>query len=204
MKRLFYFFLLSMPHLYKWLLLHNHSVIQAKPLSLSLMYFKFSLHFLSGFIHKKLLKTEACLSCCEYLKNCTIRSSSKFIDFVNRGLLFKPNSSLNLIVKIADSCFKIECNVGNILQQKNLLQKICLQVMRILDERHPKIFSQLDTHIDHNNLQNAKSHKSLMIQKIVTSFLSIRFKHYCKEFNQNVLDKRFRRVALKTVHFQGQ
>ena len=87
----------------------------------------------------------------------------------------------------------IEVNVGIILQQKNLLQKICLQVMRILDARHPKIFSQLDTHIDCNNPQNAKSHKTLIIQKIVTTFLSIRFKHYCEEF------KRF-----KTVHFQGQ
>ena len=137
MKRLFYFFLLSMPHLYKWLLLHNHSVIQAKP-GTSLMYLNFLCIFLVGLFIKKLLKTEACLSCCEYLKNCTIQSSSKF-DFVNRGLLLvKPNSSLSLIVNIADSCFKIECNVGNILQQKNLLQKNCLQVVQILDARHPK------------------------------------------------------------------
>ena len=90
----------------------------------------------------------------------------------------------------------------NSAAKKSFAKKICLQVMRILDARHPKIISQLDTHIDCNNLQSDRSHKSLMSQKIVTTFLSIRFKHYCKEFNQNVLDKRFRRAALKTV--QGQ
>ena len=66
------------------------------------------LHFPSGFIHKKLLKKEQCLSCHNYLENCTIRSSSKFVAFIDRGYLFKPNSLLNLVVKIANSCFLFE------------------------------------------------------------------------------------------------
>ena len=53
------------------------------------------------------------------LKNCTVQSSSRFIDFVNRGLLFTPNSSLNLIVKIADSCLK------SMSQSKSMWESFC-------------------------------------------------------------------------------
>ena len=53
------------------------------------------------------------------LKNCTVQSSSRFIDFVNRGLLFTPNSSLNLIVKVADSCLK------SMSQSKSMWESFC-------------------------------------------------------------------------------
>ena len=162
------------------------------------------LHFPSGFIHKKLLKKEQCLSCHNYLENCTIRSSSKFVAFIDRGYLFKPNSLLNLVVKIANSCFLFEKQKKDLLQQKNILRTITVKVLRILDSRHPNIFSDLDSHVDPANLFRFESHKSLMIKKIVSAFISIRLKHFCKEYNSCFLDKKFKRVALKTIHFQGQ
>ena len=76
--------------------------------------------------------------------------------------------------------------------------------MRVLDSRYPNIFSQLDSHVDPSNLLKLESHKSLMIKKIISSYLSIRLKHFCKEYNENVLDKKFKRVVYKSVHFQGQ
>ena len=161
------------------------------------------LHFLSGFIHKQLLKKEQCLSCHNYLENCTIRTSSKFLDFINRGTLYKPNSSLTLVVKIANSCFLLEKQNTDILQQKKILQRITTKVLRVLDTQHPKIFSQLDTHVDPQNMFNCESHKTVMLKKIVSSYISIRLKHYCKEYNENFLDKKFKRIALKSFHFQG-
>ena len=91
-----------------------------------------------------------------------------------------------------------------ILQQKKILQRITTKVLRVLDSQHPTIFSQLDTHVDPQNMFNCESHKTVMLKKIVSSYISIRLKHYCKEYNENFLDKKFKRIALKTIHFQGQ
>ena len=114
------------------------------------------------------------------------------------------NSLLNLDVKIANSCFLFEKQKKDLLQQKNILRTITVKVLRILDSRHPNIFSDLDSHVDPANLFRFESHKSLMIKKIVSAFISIRLKHFCKEYNSCFLDKKFKRVALKTIHFQGQ
>ena len=160
--------------------------------------------YISGFINRKLVKKESCLSCHSYLTNCTIRTSSKFLDFINRGYLTKPNSNINSVVKVTNSCLNYEKQCKNILQEKNFVQKISLKVMRVLDSRYPNIFSQLDSHVDPSNLLKLESHKSLMIKKIISSYLSIRLKHFCKEYNENVLDKKFKRVVYKSVHFHGQ
>ena len=160
--------------------------------------------YISGFIHRKLLKKESCLSCHSYLENCTIRTSSQFLDFIDRGYLTKPNSNINLVVKVTNSCLNQEKQRKNILQEKNLVQTISLKVLRILNSRYPKIFSQLDSHVDPSNLFKLESHKSLMIKKVISCYLSIRLKHFCKEYNENVLDKKFKRVVYKAVHFQGQ
>ena len=52
----------------------------------------------------------------------------------------------------------------NILK-KNILQKITCQVLRVLDSRYPKLFSNLDAHVDIENLQSFYSHRVNMIKR---------------------------------------
>ena len=64
------------------------------------------LAYISGFIHRKLILKEQCVYCAEYLRNSTIKKSSKFIDVVNRGRLTLPLVSIDFIVKISHGILK--------------------------------------------------------------------------------------------------
>ena len=163
-----------------------------------------ALTYTSGFIHRKLLKKETCLSCHEFLAKTTIRSTCQLIEFVNRGHLVHPSPAINLIVKVANSCFEDIKRKGNILQHKNIVQKIECNVMSILSSRHPKLLSFLDSHVDKACFLNSVSHRVLMIKKTVLCFLSIRLKHFCKQKNELEYDKRFKRKSSKLIHFKSQ
>ena len=64
------------------------------------------LKYISGFIQRKIIKRESCLSCHDVLEKATIKTTCKFIDSVNRGKLVHPSSSLNSVVKITNSCIE--------------------------------------------------------------------------------------------------
>ena len=115
-----------------------------------------------------------------------------------------PSSSLNLVVKITNSCIEEVRNNSNILQHKNIVQTTQRNVMNILNSRHPNLFSILDSHVDKERLEKSISHRILMIKKIVSCYLSLRLKHLCKEKNSIEFDKRFKRKSSKLVHFKNQ
>ena len=64
----------------------------------------------------------------------------------------------------------------------------------------PEIFSNLDEHVD----SNLASHKVAMVKKIVTIYVSLRLKHFCREKNNNVSNKMIRTKLTKLILFQGQ
>lgn len=143
-------------------------------------------------------------SCHEFLKNTTIRTTCKFTNFINRGYLIHPNSNLNLVVKVTNSSLESLLLKRDILQEKNIVQKITCNVLNIIHERHPKIFSSLDQHVDQHNLHKSPSHKTTMLKKIISCFLSIRLKHFCREKNDNEFDKKLRRIVMKDLHYKNQ
>ena len=53
-----------------------------------------------------------------------------------------------------------------------------------LNATQPEFFSNLDEHVD----SNLASHKVAMVKKIVTIYVSLRLKHFCRE-KCNVLNK---------------
>ena len=53
-----------------------------------------ALTYTSGFVHKKLLKKETCLSSHEFLAKKAIRSTGQ-LEFVNRGRFVHPSSTIN-------------------------------------------------------------------------------------------------------------
>ena len=131
----------------------------------------------------------------------TLRTSSDFLDFKNNGGLTKPSFAVNLTVRITNSCVeKIKIERGNVFNQKNILSKITIQVLSILNSRHPKMLSELDSHVD----VQFQSHKVAMLKKIIRCFLCVKLSHMCREYNQNALDKKIRRTMTKTILFQGQ
>ena len=124
--------------------------------------------------------------------------------FLECGRLTQPSTNLHNVVRITNSCLEEIMDSDNILNQKNILQKITCQVLRVLDSRYPKIFSNLDTHVDIQNLQSFYSHRVNMIKKIVSCFLTIRLRHFCRLYNETNLDKKLRRNLTKTILLQNQ
>ena len=69
-----------------------------------------------------------------------------------------------------------------------------------LNATQPEFFSNLDEHVD----SNLASHKVAMVKKIVTIYVSLRLKHFCREKNNNVSNKMIRTKLTKLILFQGQ
>ena len=82
------------------------------------------------------------------------RLGRQLIEFVNRGHLVHPSSTINLTVKVVNSCFEDFKRKRNILQHKNIVQKIEYNVMPIINSRHPKLLSFLDSHVDKDCLSS--------------------------------------------------
>ena len=131
-----------------------------------------------------------------------LRTSSNFLNYRNKGGLTKPSSSINLIVKVTNSCIEVlKKKKGKpIFGEKNILSKVTTQVFGILYSRHPRLLSELDSHID----VESPSHRVAMIKKVIHCYLCVKLKHDCREFNQNSLNKKIRRNLTKNILFQGQ
>ena len=142
--------------------------------------------------------------CFSYSNTLLYRTTNTFLDFKDSGPaghLTTPSSQVSLIVKITNSCVEnLKIKEKNIIKERNILQKITAQVFGIISSRHPRLLSCLDSHIDYN----IKSHRVAMIKKIIRCFLCIKLQHYCREYNQNELDKSIRRNMTKLILFQGQ
>ena len=72
--------------------------------------------------------------------------------------------------------------------------------MKVLHRQNPNLLEFLDDHID----PGQGSHKVAMIKKIVQIFACVRVREYCKQYNDNVLNKMIRRKLTKTILFSGQ
>lgn len=155
------------------------------------------LTYISGAIHRQLNNGESCLECSKYLSNVAVRDTSKFINFINRGGLTYPSTNINLIVKITNTCLNNHSHL--ILKDKYLVSRITHNVISVLEYKSPKMFACLDDHVD----PGMESHRIGLIKKIISSFLKIKLRHFCKEINSQH-NKRIRRSMTKTILFQSQ
>ena len=88
----------------------------------------------------------------------------------------------------------------HIFKERNIMNRMCSSVLLSLNATQPEIFSNLDEHVD----SNLASHKVAMVKKIVTIYVSLRLKHFCREKNNNVSNKMIRTKLTKSILFQGQ
>ena len=72
--------------------------------------------------------------------------------------------------------------------------------MQVLHSQNPNLLEFLDDHVD----PGQGSHKVAMVKKIVQIFPCVRVREYCKQYNDNVLNKMIRRKLTKTILFSGQ
>ena len=117
---------------------------------------------------------------------------------IEKGLMH-PSHSIDRVVKVTHSILKPLLH-KHIFKERNIMNRMCSSVLLSLNATQPEIFSNLDEHVD----SNLASHKVAMVKKIVTIYVSLRLKHFCREKNNNVLNKMIRTKLTKSILFQGQ
>ena len=133
------------------------------------------LNYISGFIQRSKVKTEQCISCKLFLSNLKIVKTSALLEIKDKGGLTCPSPIIEKIVTIADSILNPKLSSGDILREKNLIDKVYLITLRVVNLNKLYFFSELDDHVDDVGLLG--SHRNLLIRKIVCSFVTMRAKH---------------------------
>ena len=157
------------------------------------------LTYISGYVQRRLLATEKCAECINFLR-CEEKSSSDFVDFVNEGKLTKPSKSLDFVVKKSDMILNSFANQNFLYSQKNITERICQNVVNMMAECHPEILSEVD-HFGNSFMDN---HKLCMMRKICALYVSLRLKHAAREKKNTLVEKRVRRTMTKVILFKNQ
>jgi hypothetical protein len=145
------------------------------------------LNHVAGFIQKQLKAREQCSSCNVFLSNMKIVHGGKLLNRKNRGGLTLPSEEFEKIVKISETLFQnilVEAG-GNPFRIKNIVDIISLKACSLIQELYPALLEELDNH-----LGIMGSHRNLMIKKVVGSFIALRMKHFCKQFNNESIKVR--------------
>ena len=118
------------------------------------------LNYISGFIQRSIVKTEQCISCKLFLSNLKIVKTSALLEIKDKSGLTRPTPIIEKIVTIADSILNPKLNSGDILREKNLIDKVYLITLRVVNLNKLYFFSELDAHVDDVGLLG--SHRNLL------------------------------------------
>jgi hypothetical protein len=157
-----------------------------------------ALNYIAGFVQKKVQEKEQCVYCSCYLSNYRIVRGGKFLNHVNRGGLSKPSEPVEKIVRLSDSIFSsIVLQHGSPFKIPNLAKLVSSKVKKIIHEKYPEMFHSLDNHV-----QTMGSHRTKIIEKISSCYISMRSHHYCSELNKQ--KPKIRVKCSKLILFQHQ
>ena len=150
---------------------------------------------------QKLIHKEQCVHCLGILKNYKVRSTSIFLEMKNRGGLCRPPSDVLEVVRLSNSVFEAEAMKSTVPADRPDFMKVLInKVARALLEKSPSIFQEMDYHLDSCSWDN--SHKLMMIKKITSIFVTMRLKHWCRQFNTSQAS--VRKVLTKQILFKHQ
>ena len=117
------------------------------------------------------------------------------------GGLVIPGTHIDLIIKTANKLLESVRMEKNIFVEKDIMDKIYVNVIRILDVKQQNFLSFLDEHTD---IMSSGSHRSSMIKKVVSIFLTLRLKHMAKQKSLSLAEKRIRKTYSKLILFKSQ
>ena len=156
------------------------------------------LNYISGYITRKVQLKEQCVYCSLYLRNLKIRSCGGLILQKNRGGLTTPPTSIEKVVKVADSV------LNNTLEQAtslyaihNLMEIIYVKTNRIINDLYPTLFNEVDDHVEIGG-----SHKNILVKKIVACFVTLKSHHITKSVNKSEISIRVQ--SSKLILFKNQ
>ncbi len=134
------------------------------------------------------------------MTNLRIVESSTLLNLKNRGPLCVPSTDVVKIVKISHTLVERRLQEPNLLTEKNIVAKLTVKAVRILNSLHPNLLSNLSDHADSCSLTN--NHKIKLMKKISSFYISIVFHHFCRQHNNK--DAKIQNMFSKLILFKNQ
>ena len=146
-------------------------------------YKSLALNYIAGYVQWKIVNKETCEVCKFFLSNLKICNEEALITKRNRGGLTIPSISVEKIIKISEVVFmEIMSKGSKPLKQKNLIEKVCVQICNKVHDMHPDLFVDLPNHME----SFMGTHQNRLIKKIVSCFMALRLKHHLREEDTDV------------------
>ena len=127
--------------------------------------------YMSGYVQKALESKIGCVYCAEKLKE-DEKESCKMIKKKDFGGLTKPSLNVNTVVHICDKLLRQMIKESNILQERNVMQKLTAGVISVLNQKALTVFSNFDHSDDPSVLQK---HSIIIVKKIIQESKLIMF-----------------------------
>ena len=122
--------------------------------------------------------------------------------FKDRGGLVRPIKEVMYVVNVTDTVLSQLMEKCNIIAEKNVIKKVFFGVSKVLALKQPDFLKELCKH--NANTDEISSHKTRMIEKIVSCYATLRLKHYCKLKTTTFHRKKIRRYFNKLILFKNQ
>ena len=106
------------------------------------------------------------------------------------------------VVNVTDTVLSQLMEKCNIIAEKNVIKKVFFGVSKVLALKQPDFLKELCKH--NANTDEISSHKTRMIEKIVSCYATLRLKHYCKLKTTTFHRKKIRRYFNKLILFKNQ
>lgn len=106
------------------------------------------------------------------------------------------------VVNVTDTVLSQLMEKCNIIAENNVIRKVFFGVSKVLALKQPDFLKELCNH--NANTDEISSHKTRMIEKIVSCYATLRLKHYCKLKTTTFHRKKIRRYYNKLILFKNQ
>ena len=106
------------------------------------------------------------------------------------------------VVNVTDTVLSQLMENCNIIAENNVIRKVFFGVSKVLALKQPDFLKELCNH--NANTDEISSHKTRMIEKIVSCYATLRLKHYCKLKTTTFHRKKIRRYYNKLILFKNQ
>jgi hypothetical protein len=158
------------------------------------------LGYIAGYVQKTILTREQCSQCKIYLTDMKMVESNLLLDIKNRGPLCIPSGEVVKIVKVAHSVVEKRLHEPDLLTEKNVVEKLAIKTVNILNGLYPSLMENLSQHADVCSIFS--SHKIKLMKKISSFYITTLLHHFCRQYNNK--DARIRNMYSKLILFKNQ
>eukprot|EP00794_Sanderia_malayensis_P004096 gene4096-4651_t len=161
-----------------------------------------AISYMAGYAAKMAEKRLYCHKCSRALGSTQAVTTSNFLNFKDRGGLFKPSPSVIKVCEETEKCFErmLKSAGGNLPRCMGIPDAIATAVLQGLDMS--QIFPDLDTHMLECTVED--NHTFGLVKTVTKCYCTIRLHHLAKEQTAKQSGTKVRKKLSKLILFKHQ